>query len=131
MAEKITYGSDPEATLYKDGRMVPAQSSEFRSLSAKIGADGAGTPVEFRPSPTENPEDLVKELTKLFKRVYSKGFDLSIHGNDTALGCHIHIGGEYVVQNRVAIARALDEWIGQPFKTKNGRRRGNYSFLER
>lgn len=73
------------------------------TLNSSIGADGAGSQVEMRPSPAETPEQLVENVRVLMAEVndlgtrlanYNVTLGLSSEGDKFPLGGHIHIGLE-------------------------------------
>ena len=105
----ITIGTDPEFALIdsRSGGIKGANSYSFFASSnstAKIGCDGAGTPVEIRPSPVKITETnlMIDEIYNIFYRIAKfckpKGLIIqggAMGGNKASLpiGSHIHFGG--------------------------------------
>jgi hypothetical protein len=100
------------------------------SLEAQIGRDGAGDQVELRPSPSEKPIKIIKEIKMLLKQI--RDIPLSWKGDEYPLGAHIHIGLPMELRNDknyAIISEFLDEIIGKYVINLSGRARGKYKVL--
>ena len=131
---EITIGCDPEFELYNSENMLligDDLNAEGR-LQKKIGADGHGKQLELRPEPSENVEDVIDDLSNLFKSVSHLRVDCK--GDREPLGGHIHFG---ITSNKhpmtltytQTIADVLDVFIGRHTQCLSGKARGQYGKL--
>ncbi|MHA1408812.1 MAG: putative amidoligase domain-containing protein [Candidatus Odinarchaeia archaeon] len=99
-------GCDPEfLILNRSGSIYSARDDlDFCSTHEPIGCDGAGTPLELRPHPsnhtrivglTHNVEVLLYTLKKIFIKENRENLWLRSGAfyNGQPIGCHIHMGG--------------------------------------
>jgi len=128
----VTLGCDPEFIMYDlNGRVVKPYDLGFSSTSSteKIGADGIGSQLELRPSPSTKPLKVVKEIRELFKTVINNDVVLSTKGDDYPLGGHIHVGN---IRNKLDISvlvKLLDYFLGESTINLSGAARGSYKKL--
>jgi hypothetical protein len=126
---RITIGADPEFEIVKSGKVISARNviSGGTGSSEKIGKDGAGYQVEFRPDPASSVFEAVKNFRKLLIE-FSKSYPdlrLSCQGDVYPLGGHIHIGAPFTYDFLVV----LDNWIGKYVINLSGSARGSYRKL--
>jgi hypothetical protein len=100
-----TIGTDPEFVLMDvRGRHVRADQYPFfecKHSTAKIGSDGAGTPVEIRPNatPINDLKPMIDDINDIFIRIarWCKKKGLRLNGgarqDGVSIGSHIHFGG--------------------------------------
>ena len=139
---KILLGADPEFELTRRSswKYDPARALEsfydsgepFDECNDKrIGVDGAGEAVEFRPYPGIDSKWLVINTKRLFKRFKArfKGYGLSVAGNCTPLGAHIHFGvaldGKHFAPFTLGehCAHMFDYAIGEYLMNRSGKSR--------
>jgi len=100
------FGADPEFLLFNDrGEVVHANG--IMNKSGKIGCDGAM--AEVRPSPSTNPEGLVKNIQSCFS---DKSLTAAISPYEWRAGCYYKnskrdypMGGHIHVGNPAKVAR--------------------------
>ena len=127
----ITIGTDPEFALthIESGKLSVANShSIFRSdeETARIGCDGAGTPIELRPHPTEinNLTPMLKEIREDVYRIakyiiprkliMKGGGVVGTKEQSVVIGGHIHFGSrEFQLKsyNRNLLYRSVSERV--------------------
>jgi hypothetical protein len=135
---KITYGCDPEFEIIMNKRIVRADENGFDRATGSIGADGAGAQLELRPRPSDNIDNLIRNITKLFARlkISHPQFALSTIGNTFPLGGHIHVGikdkknansiNESLINKLVKL---FDYYIGELVLNTSGDARQHYKTL--
>ena len=142
---KVFVGADPEFELTRRGKFEynPEETLDDNenysgdSYTAQIGLDGGGEAIEFRPSPGRDEKELVANTHKLFKKFRSeyRYAGLSVAGNVTPLGAHIHIG---VAKDGIKCkgynpgkncALMFDKVIGEYLMNRSGRARAEYKEL--
>jgi len=134
-AAPILFGADPEFELVSipDGVVVPAVDFQGRlalmGVEGRIGLDGSGRQVEFRPDPgrdgkelTENFRALLDSFYKRVEELMTEGqlVDISFAGHRYPLGGHVHIGN---VQPTFSFIRLLDKLLGRRLQDLNGKAR--------
>lgn len=97
--ESTVLGADPEFLLFNDdGEVVRANATGSLEYYGEMGYDGAM--AEIRPKPSSNPDQLVANMRRIFKK-YSKIMDSYIaktacyhkdNVRDYPVGGHIHVG---------------------------------------
>ncbi len=109
-------GTDPEMALINNnnGEVTRANAYSFFGSCGpndKIGCDGAGTPVELRPSavPLTRIRDMDNEIAHLYQKIdgWCRKKNLFIEGgaiggklrNGISIGAHIHFGSEELKTN--------------------------------
>jgi len=134
----ITLGSDPEYEVIMYGRIVNARdvkSSCFEhGVDARIGTDGHGAQVEFRPGISPDENDATEKMKGLFEEV--ENISLGAKGDTFPLGGHLHIGivdsgGKFQLKNEayLKLVELLDHYIGHASSAANGTMRGGYRGL--
>lgn len=101
--EKVKLGADPEFLIFdKNGEVIVASS--VISGQRRLGVDGNHDIAELRPSPSENPEEVVGDIRRVLQRWWSNNPELaeytwragaygkSADGRAYPIGGHIHIG---------------------------------------
>jgi len=99
--ESTVLGADPEFLLFdSDGNVVRANVEGTLSYYGAMGYDGAM--AEIRPSPSDDPETLVKNMRRIFSDAkYRKVLDSYLcrcacyhkdNTRDYPVGGHIHVG---------------------------------------
>lgn len=100
-------GADPEFCIVLQNKLVPASdllrvlfsgTGEEANMGYKVGKhgilgwDGAAATGEIRPSPSNDPEQLTKNIGKLFEYMTNKTelFSLSTLSDKAPIGGHIH-----------------------------------------
>lgn len=109
----ITIGTDPEFLLVdRSGSIRGASNYDFfysTSSSSEIGRDGAGTPVEIRPRPSNITEIdiLCDNIKRLFRKVakYCHPQRLKLYAGanykgNRPIGGHIHFGSPEMRRSR-------------------------------
>jgi hypothetical protein len=97
---ELTYGADPEFELVgSDGKVLNAYNclAFSRPYSTRIGLDGAGSVVEFRPKPAKSPQELINNFRLLLVRwskIYPQ-YGLSALGIRYPIGGHLHLGARW------------------------------------
>jgi len=106
---KLTIGSDPEFTLYRqvgDRLALVRAVDKFREYKLrrgasltqmKFGTDGAISTMEIRPEPANDPIEHAENIKKLLKQArknYPSFFDLIFKSvsKDLPVGGHVHFG---------------------------------------
>ena len=119
---QITLGADPEFELVVRGEVVRAAGflrEDIRLPWGDIGIDGAGSPLELRPVPSESPKVLVSNVGQLLLAVPKVvGGYPSTMCEAFAIGGHVHIGGLDESSFR-GVASALDDALGDIFYDLN------------
>ena len=118
---EVTLGADPEFILKDDGKTVSA-SSVFNSVTAPIGCDGEGTQLELRPTPSTQPQQVVRSIRQLLKEVSQHGYEVSTNTPSYALGGHIHVGVGGSLTPSKTLLKALDDFLGIPTRYLTCRR---------
>lgn len=135
MRKRIMIGCDPEFELINNTNAVQAAEEVIKGdvCRKRIGADGAGDALEFRPRPALRSKTLVKHLRSLFKRFKQTypGFEISVCGDTFAIGGHIHfgVGAPYVPS--VLLLQLFDAVIGEVAMDKSGEARNSYRNLSK
>jgi hypothetical protein len=118
VAKKVTLGADPEFELVVRGEVVRAAGflrGDIRLPWGDIGIDGAGSPLELRPVPSESPKVLVSNVGRLLLAVPKViGGYPSTMCEAFAIGGHVHIGNIREEKFR-DVAGALDNTLGDIF----------------
>jgi hypothetical protein len=124
---KITIGADPEFEIYLNSKIVNASSIGFYYDHGKIGVDGSGCQLEIRPSPSDNPDQVIENIKNLLTIFVEKcRLKVGVAGNRYPLGCHIHFGGMKATRDFISV---LDYYLGEKLIETSGRARGDYKFL--
>ncbi len=131
----VTIGADPEFEMLECGGSVVSARGYFEGVggrfSDEIGVDGAGCQIELRPTPSEKPHEVVKNLKNLFKGFNGKfdGKHLGVKGDSYPLGGHIHIGIGREFNPPPGLLKMLDDFVGNPLLPHSGGARGSYGGL--
>ena len=153
MKAKIYVGADPEFELTRRGAWEDDPVTEFErcfsveyfermqesydgSGNRTIGVDGAGEAVELRPHYAIDGRWLVYNTKRLFKRFAKrfKKYGLSVQGNNTPLGAHIHFGialhGKTCLPYTPsgALLHMFDYAIGKYLMERSGKARDEYEY---
>lgn len=129
----FTVGCDPEFELYNNENklIVGRDLNSDGRLQRKIGADGAGRQLELRPDASEDPADIIKEITNMFKSL--SNLRVNCLGDNEPLGGHIHIGITQhncpvkILDNR-KFANILDTFVGKHLHYLNGKARNSAGY---
>ena len=129
---KITIGADPEVVLInkRSGDSISAGRTKYNvtAENVKIGKDGGGFLLEFRPTPSSHVFQAVYNLKELINEVYGNGYLISINSNSAPAGYHIHFGtGDKV--NITQVSKYLHQALFLPLAhlEPNIRRRSGYN----
>ena len=78
--------------LYKKKKFIETEEGYKIKSAGEIGWDGAEATGELRPSPSENPTKVIKNLKQLIQSFIdqTKLFELSTLSEKAAIGGHIH-----------------------------------------
>lgn len=112
-------GTDPEYILTdSEGFPISACNTRYDSTYAKIGKDGAGTPLEIRPDPTlvhmmepfcQRMDNLLLEVTNYCENNQYHLFAGSWY-NDYPIGGHIHFGTNKFIGHRHSVDERIKEF---------------------
>jgi hypothetical protein len=140
MSLKYTIGSDPEFSVFVEGKYRDASSIFTCSTNSPIGTDGCSSTGELRPKAKTDPLSHANEIVKLIRTIdsdYICGKDITIHAGSYhgshPIGGHIHYGfkpNDYMIG-------CLDTYVGVPlmlledglaskFRRRNYGELGNY-----
>ena len=133
---KIMLGADPEFELVVGGEVVRASRilrEDVHLPWGDIGVDGAGSPLELRPFPSESPKALVGNVGRLLLAVPKVlGGYPSTMCEAFAIGGHVHIGGIPTgTEDLRGVASALDDALGDIFYSLNPRTRIRQGYGQR
>lgn len=113
----ILLGADPELCLMEGLTAIRAREVGLDSTHTQLGCDGAGTPVELRPSPG-TPEQVTQNIRNLLQRLaqhlQARGSLARVEagsGTHYPIGGHIHFSG---VEATPPLLEALDDCITIP-----------------
>jgi hypothetical protein len=128
----VTVGCDPEFEILNNRKVIlNASNISFISdgnTDNKIGIDGSGDQVEFRPD-YGTPAKVAAEMEILFKTFVNKSknkMQLTISGHRYPLGGHIHIGVGKRINPPRGLVEMLDDFIGKKTLCLSGSARGGY-----
>ena len=111
-----------------DFSRIYSPNNEIKNiLHTRVGLDRCRRCVELRPKPSNNVDDVIKNIASLVKRIHKRGMLLSVWSLEEPIGGHIHIGsldknnpliGDliYPFNNLVKL---LDRFIGKPTQVLN------------
>jgi hypothetical protein len=129
----LTIGADPEFELHVNNRNVCGTELQTGNrLRTKIGCDGSGRQMEFRPDPKKTPEDATNEILSIIDSI--SYHTVRCDGDQEPLGGHIHFG---ITRNGIAgkirynadMIKALDMFLGKHVKQFSGKARSGYGAL--
>ncbi|MCD6125283.1 hypothetical protein J7J62_08965 [bacterium] len=111
--KEIKIGCDPEFVLInRYGEVVHASDYiDDDHYENEIGIDGSGDQLELRPD-AGSPQQVVRNLKNLIKRVYDSDFELALTA-DFSLGGHIHIGVGKEIYPSNELLQVLDDFVGK------------------
>lgn len=128
----MSIGADPEGALFDPVSSTIIRADSKLSSSGRIGADGAGAPIELRPGTFNAPDALTKEIIDMILEAEKLTDCLFlVDGNEMATGAHIHFGSEtpgyrYPHALMDTVCRGLKATILDHVYCLNGARRGGY-----
>jgi hypothetical protein len=123
----LTIGADPEFELHKSGKNIcGAELQTGNRLRSKIGCDGSGRQMEFRPNPKRSPEEATEEMKSIIDSI--SYHTVRCDGEQEPLGGHIHFG---ISKNSISglikpskdMIKALDIFLGKPLSKFSGKAR--------
>jgi len=114
-------GADPELALFKNGRFYNADNIEGLSISDRFGKDGCGAIVELRPTPAEEPSQLVENLRiclaeglEKYPAIRRCELKAGSYYGGHPIGGHIHFGTRNVRRDSYPnIVSCLDATVAQ------------------
>ena len=119
---KLTMGADPEFEENTDWfEYHPKLPTVNQSIRDEIGTDAAGAQIEIRPRPSDNVEELVKNIKSLIVQLPP----ISDRGDRYPIGGHIHFG----TRRTSDIITILDDFLGRKLLNLSGKARGSYGYL--
>jgi hypothetical protein len=129
----LTIGSDPEFEVHHNGKNICGPELQTGNrLRAKIGCDGSGRQMEFRPDPKRSHEEATKEIQDILDSI--SYHNIRCDGDQEPLGGHLHFG---VNKNGITgklipsedMIKALDMFIGKHLQKFSGKARREYGKL--
>lgn len=132
---EVIIGCDPEFEIYNKKTnkiaIAPTELKGATRLRGRLGSDGSGQQIEFRPNPG-TPEKVTEDMKEIFKCLNKE--NVSSIGDNFSLGGHIHFGCTkygvlHKLQSNSDFLKLLDIFIGKPTIELSGKSRLNYKQL--
>src|ERR1017187_246514 len=136
---KFLCGADLEFLCLWNGQLV-GNNHEEDNHKSPWGLDGGGAMLihEIRPAPSEQPEEIVKNIHKIFQWKISRepsflkyNWVAGSYVKDRCLGGHLHVGIPKTIIHPKIVAQHFDHYVGAISilleDIEQGKKRRNYA----